>query len=272
MLQIRPAHEEDIPRVMRVLERSNLSTRQDLSLRFYASHPRVRSLVGTLDADIVAVGMAVHFGPTGWLGNIAVEPELRRRGYGGAMAEAAMEWLRERRVGTMLLLATELGRPVYERLGFVSEDTVYGTYLLEAGSADPRTTAAGGVEPGLVDTCLELDRMATGEDRGALLRPFAARLREVDLEGDRGYRLALPWGSGPIVATSRRAARALLADLQVSEPGARVGFPDANEGAVALMKELGGTRTSEDVRMRLGPHVERFRPDRIYGVYSFAVG
>src|SRR5215813_3224214 len=63
----------------------------------------------------------ISFGATGWIGALGVAPEARRRGIGRALTEAAVARLRERGAETVMLFATDMGRPLYERLGFVIE-------------------------------------------------------------------------------------------------------------------------------------------------------
>ena len=73
-------------------------------------------------------------------GGVAVVPAHRRVGLGGALTEAIVAYLEDRGVATVLLHATALGRPVYERLGFVPETA----YLTLTGPTLPRSARARG--------------------------------------------------------------------------------------------------------------------------------
>ena len=82
---------------------------------------------------------------------------------GGALTEAIVAYLEDRGVATVLLHATALGRPVYERLGFVPETA----YLTLTGPTLPRS-ARPRVRPGRtvdLEAVVALDGAATGEDR-----------------------------------------------------------------------------------------------------------
>ena len=70
---------------------------------------------------IVGGACCASFGETGWIGALGVVPRARRRGLGAALTEACVAWLRERGARTVLLHATDAGRPVYERVGFEAE-------------------------------------------------------------------------------------------------------------------------------------------------------
>ncbi len=57
-----------------------------------------------------------------WMLNVYTEPEIRRQGMAGRVVEAAIDWCRASGIGSVYLHASELGRPLYERLGFVSSN------------------------------------------------------------------------------------------------------------------------------------------------------
>ncbi len=82
---------------------------------------RVRRFVAMLDGKVV--GQSTVFlaeGPSGAAGiyDVNVEPEVRNRGIGKAVTLAACLYARERGYRYAVLNATDLGRPVYLRLGF----------------------------------------------------------------------------------------------------------------------------------------------------------
>jgi GNAT superfamily N-acetyltransferase len=52
---------------------------------------------------------------------VATEAGMRGKGYGAATVSAALDELERRSVSYCILHATKLGKPVYERLGFVDE-------------------------------------------------------------------------------------------------------------------------------------------------------
>ncbi len=269
-LRIREATAADDGATIEILRLGDLSTRQPDAIAFYRSRPNSRAFVGSVEGEAVAAGLGVHFGEAGWVGNIAVHPSHRRRGYGTAMTEHVAGWLRDRGARTVLLTATAEGSTVYERAGFVEDGgVVYGAWMRPEPAreqhAAPDITA---VTPGALAHAIDLDRLATGEDRSAYLEPFFGRIRAT--EG--GYRIGMPWGTGPIIATSPGAGRALLLDLLMNDPNPRVGFPDSNRDAVQAATDAGFERVAEDIRMRLGPPVEGFRPQMIWCVLSFVCG
>jgi len=259
-----------------VLARSGLRSGQPAALDFYRTSPGGHMVVACQQDRVTGVAYSVSFGRTGWLGNVAVDPGARGQGIGTAVSAAAIDWLRQAGVVTVLLTATELGRPVYERLGFTDDGVRYGIWVREPaplpdGGDDP---VAG---PGAIADVLRLDAEATGEDRGAYLRAFAGRAR-VSAEpgrtepGRTGYWLPLPWGGGPIVASSADSARPLVTGMMRAAPDPSLSFPEPNADGADLAVSLGFRLARQVTRMRLGPPVSGYRPERIFNAFSLAAG
>jgi len=67
-----------------------------------------------------AVGTTgVIAGPEAYVVNVFVERAWRRRGVAVFLMEHVMTWARERRIRLVSLHASDEGRPLYEKLGFV---------------------------------------------------------------------------------------------------------------------------------------------------------
>jgi GNAT superfamily N-acetyltransferase len=57
-------------------------------------------------------------GPQGLIVNVYTEHAYRRRGLGEMIMLTIIEWSRENGVASLVLHASDMGRPLYERLGF----------------------------------------------------------------------------------------------------------------------------------------------------------
>jgi ribosomal protein S18 acetylase RimI-like enzyme len=89
--------------------------------RFAVAGPASAVLVAEEDGDIVATVMVGHDGHRGWIYYVACSPERRHRGLGGAVVDAAEQWLRVRQVPKVQLMVRETNTaivPFYERLGY----------------------------------------------------------------------------------------------------------------------------------------------------------
>ena len=278
-----------MPEAHAVVREGLSSGRDPAALEFYRASPGGQLLVACDDGRVVGVSYAASFGRTGWIGNVAVRPDVRGRGIGTAVSRAALDALQQAGVVTVLLTATKLGRPIYEKLGFGYDGLHYGIWRRDpeaaadstrdgagdggagdGGAGDGGAGDGGAVTDGGIEDAARLDAAATGEDRRRYLTPLAARIR---VTGDgTGYRLRLPWGSGPVIASSASAARALLTDLAHTEADPLLAFPEANTAGAEVAASLGFRQGRNIPRMRFGPPVPGFRPEQIFNVFSFAVG
>ncbi|MEO8539630.1 MAG: GNAT family N-acetyltransferase, partial [bacterium] len=70
------------------------------------------------EREPVAMGGASNCGSFGFVCNMVVRPEMKRRGLGRTVFEGLMSWHREQSMATVQLEATEEGKPLYEQYGF----------------------------------------------------------------------------------------------------------------------------------------------------------
>jgi GNAT superfamily N-acetyltransferase len=116
------------------------------------------------DGQLVATTSTIRYGTAlAWVGMVLTHPEYRGRGYARTLMERALDHLSD--VATVKLDATEMGRPLYEKLGFTDECATERWIR----PALPSAPAAAGVfipQP-------ELDKQAFGADRSALLHRLA---------------------------------------------------------------------------------------------------
>lgn len=268
---VRPAATGDISQMSGVLQRAGLASGGPKFLEFSLASPNAQMFAGCQGERVVGVACGVGFGRTGWLGNVAVEEDIRGQGLGRALSTTAVDGLRQAGVETVLLTATKLGQPVYDRLGFADDGVSYGVWDRSSTpnfACDPSAT----VQPSTIDDVLEQDAAATGEDRHSYLAPFADQARVAAGEQQAGYWVALPWGGGPVIAANPASARPLIVEMLRTSPGSRLVFPEPNTHGAALAVSLGFHLVRSVRRMRLGPAVPGYRPGAIYNVFSLGIG
>jgi GNAT superfamily N-acetyltransferase len=245
---------------------------------YYSARADCALFVAEADGEIVGTGSATIFPgapPTGWVHGIVVRPGQQRSGLGRRLTEAAIAWLRARSAGAVLLLATEAGRPVYERLGFVAGER-YGSYAWPSASPDAGPPGVNVVTrpmlPGDLPAVYALDCAATGEDRRGFIEALAASgwvaTRGADVIG---FHIACPWGGGPTIARDTAAGLALIRLAAAVRRAPRsLGLPEANAAAVKYLSELGIAADRYATRMWLGTPPP-WRAGMIFGVFNFAV-
>jgi predicted N-acetyltransferase YhbS len=217
-------------------------------------------LVAERDGAIVGTAASVGFGPTGWLGGIAVVPEARGERLGQRLTETAIDALGPRE--SLLLLASVAGRPIYERLGFEVEER-FRVFFAPPDRVAPGPNGFRRLTAADRDAVLELDRWVTGESR--LLAVDAGLSGAVATPDLSAVALRPPWPALPIIARDPAAGEALLRAMVA--PGVRMAVPESNTAAVETMRALGCTDGPEIVRMRRGAPVD-WRPDGLWGVFS----
>lgn len=245
---------------------------------------------GALDPDArhpqapVASTSALVAGEVGVIGTVMTREDYRRRGLGRRVMDAALEWMRERGVRSVLLDATVDGRPLYRRLGFVGVERSYfghaqvarldyGVLRVRAGNDQVALAPAEALH-----SVRALDIAAFGGDRVGFLRLLLAEPRSWlyiaadDAEQPIGYALVrgldAPYKGvrlGPWVARTPAIAASLLRGVLASDApwrralgaaerhDARIfaSMPGTNSDALALWDAIGGTVVEDDLIMQL---------------------
>src|SRR5262249_52273414 len=128
------------------------------------------AFVASLDGIDAGTVLTFVFGSTAWIAMMLVDESLRGRGIGTALMSQALGYLDGLRVEGIRLDGTPMGRPLYEKLGFVTEYDVlrYGGEVRVVVKQPMRgllAPARGRFEP-----ARKLDANVTGANRAAMLR------------------------------------------------------------------------------------------------------
>jgi predicted N-acetyltransferase YhbS len=283
-LSIQPLTDDLLDAADRVLMAAFRSPSRQDELAFYLLLKPNSWLVATLDGALVGLGGVTCYGPFAWLGLMAVDPAMQRRGIGQALVEALIVRARELGSPAVLLDASDAGAPVYARVGFVVDDYVR-VYARETQTSpmEGNQEAARRVAPLTRDdlpALVEFDARYFGGSREALLaaslhlytdRAFATR----DVSGAlTGYLVAQEHRLGPWVAATSGAAEALLAHALTLPyfEAASVLVPTLNRAATDLLERSGFSYARELRHMRYGGEPGLQRRERLYGQASFAIG
>lgn len=219
-----------------------------------------------------ATTAAFVFGPVGWIAMVLVDEAFRHRGIATQLVQHALRYLDGRGVQTVRLDATSLGRPVYERLGFLSE---YRLLRMQGEVSAP--SDAGSFVPlpaERVPAVCEFDATVTGTPRHELIRRLYAERPEAataEFEGEAavGYAFLRPGRRagqiGPAAAVSAAAGVAMLNRMLARCPAGPLfmDVPADNRAAVGWAEMHGFTVQREFTRMVLGPRIADF-PQRIW--------
>jgi GNAT superfamily N-acetyltransferase len=247
MLQIRPMTRGDVALGMRLKAQAGWNQLEADWLRLLDLQPN-GAFVAELGGCPAGTAVTCIFGPVAWVAMVLVDQALRQRGIGRTLMEHALTFLDSAGVRTVRLDATPLGRPLYEKLGFVPDYT-----LTRFEGAAPRVQAPPSVCPlarDHLEGVLDLDRAVTGTDRARLIlrlldeAPDEARVVESPT-GVEGYLVTRPGSRarfiGPCLARGG-VGPLLLADTWQRHAGETIfmDIPEENTPAhtLALSVEL----------------------------------
>jgi GNAT superfamily N-acetyltransferase len=192
------------------------------------------TFTATTPDGLVGTAIGIDYGNFGWIAMMLVNPACRSRGLGARLLEAAMGAIPPEL--PIRLDATPLGRPLYERYGFLLESVL--TRHVRPADAAPPPSRTGAVRPlgeSDLSTVMRLDDRISGAHRHGPLRwAFADAPRYAWIEVPRakaeggshadtpGYCLGrggrLFDHIGPIVADTAESAAALAA-AAIAESG-----------------------------------------------------
>jgi ribosomal protein S18 acetylase RimI-like enzyme len=102
--------------------------------------PNSAILIGRDGGAIVATAMVGHDGHRGWVYYVATDPDLRGKGYGRAIMNAAEDWLRAAGIPKLQLLVRPENAGVaafYQSIGFGEQQILFFTKWLD-GREPPR--------------------------------------------------------------------------------------------------------------------------------------
>ena len=108
-----------------------------------------------------------------WVGMVLVDPEYRNRGIGTRLLERAIEHLDDLKIPAIKLDATPQGKPLYEKLKFVSEYEIERWTLRKSSYGAAKASGSGArdsLSPGLLESICKADQEVFGADRSLLLR------------------------------------------------------------------------------------------------------
>jgi GNAT superfamily N-acetyltransferase len=248
---------------------------------FAVAHPESHAFVAEDDdGAIVGTGIVTINGPVAWIGTIWVAPTARGRGLGRALTETPIEEAEGAGSRTLVLVATDAGQPLYERLGFAVQ-TWYRTMEAPGLATAPDDRDEPVVRAFRLDdleTMTALDREATGEDRRHLLAAFAtpdtARVVTAGQDEALGFVIRAPWGGGATIAPRAADALAILRARRLAagpERRVRAGILLESDAGAAALAADGWTEAWRAPRLIRGEPLE-WHPDHIWGQFNHALG
>lgn len=218
-------------------------------LESFLQESRFQAVVAEINGTIAGVGHVILFGKSGWLGNIIVKEEFRRKGIGRSITENLIG--RSGNCSSILLVATADGLPVYAKLGF----TTSSHYRFFRGGSVPGLVSSRlkPASPSDFPDIVEVDKAATGESREWILNRFMGKAvisKSSDNQRLTGFYLP-DFGAGLIVSEDEETGINLLKYKLLNHPEKQICIPEENSSAAAYLEQNGYTEYLKAPRMYL---------------------
>lgn len=278
LVRVRKMQPEDVP-AARELSREQQWPHRAVDWEFLFRHGA--GFVADVDGQLVGTTLFWPYGEDAAnLGMVIVSPQCQGQGIGSRLMKAALDALGDR---TILLNSTEEGGPLYRKFGFhevgsiVQHQALVDSVPLIELRPNERVRPVGRNDRSVV---LELDRRASGMDRGTLISALLETARGVIFDSNNspvGFALMRRFGRGfaigPTVAPDAVAAKALISHWLALKAGkfCRVDVPE-HGGLSSWLEERGLPRVGRVTTMVRGKAL-RFSGDvKLFSLISQAMG
>jgi GNAT superfamily N-acetyltransferase len=235
--------------------------------------------IGELDGHPAATISCVNYDARfAFLGFYIVRPDLRGRGYGLRIWNAAIAHAGDRIVGLDGVVAQQAN---YKKSGFqlAYANVRYGGVVAAPAGISARVAPLDEIPFAMLEAD---DATVFPAARPAFLGAWVAAPGHVGRALMHDGRLAAwgvirpclkGWKVGPLVADDRASAELVLAALLAASGGGEIflDVPSINRDAVALPQSLGLAPVFETARMYTGP-IRPLRLERVFGVTTFELG
>src|SRR5690606_8571480 len=198
---------------------------------------------------------------TAWLGHIILSQTHRNRGIGTLITRHLMEVVLAKGYKTIMLIATTMGEPIYQKLGFKKEGEY--VFLKDGQSKAHYTDHSIPFHEKYKHAILDMDYMVSGERRNELLEPHLKNSRLI-IDGSQLLGFYMPTlGEGLIEAFSEQAGIELM-QMKLSKNILYAAIPEQNTVAIKFLLENGFIDFRRGIRMYYGDKIN-WHPDKIYG-------
>ena len=280
-ISIRPLGDPDLESADAVLKlafQSPVSRFGDLCL--YRQIQPDGWFAATQSDHLVGMVGAAKYDTFAHVGLMAVHPQTQRQGVGSALMQYLLSGLERQQVPLVTLDASQAGRPLYEKLGFISYDETLVFQRHVNGNRPERPAHIQVLTGRELDELVELDTAIFGADRRkvfqVLLKAFPERaFIQRDSNGQLiGYLFAQKNRIGPWVTLQPGFAEALLlAALGLPyEETVSVTVPSVNPDAIELLWRHGFDWLRANRHMGRGKGRLPGNRQKIYSQTSLAVG
>lgn len=219
--------------------------------------------------EIVGIGTDILHEDTAWLACIIVHPNHRNKGLGSLITQKLIDIIDKKKFQTIYLDATDLGYPVYKKIGFESETQYSHLKLAQPLSPLELSNSITEFKEKYREQILKLDREVSGENRFATLAPHILSSK-VFIHSHQVEGFYMPTlGDGLIIAQNSHAGMELMKYRFQSKSHAVL--PLDNKKGMKYLTQNKYVQFRTSCRMRLGKRRE-VQLNNIYNRISGQLG
>jgi GNAT superfamily N-acetyltransferase len=232
------------------------------SFDFYIRSEFCYPIKVVIEDKIIGIGNSIIFIDTAWIAHIIVDPEYRNKGVGSQIVYKLLNDIKAKSINTVLLIATELGEPVYKKAGFRNlSDYVYfkrAKPWIDKAISDKICPYKADYYSDLV----QLDKEISGEERVSLIEKYIDK-SYVFIDNNDLHGFYIPTlGEGPIFARTDNVGLELM-KMKYSKIDKAV-LPCENKIGIEFLSQHGFESDGvKGKRMILGKKID-WQPARFY--------
>jgi len=232
------------------------------SFKFYTRSPFCTPIMTKVKDQVAGIGSLISLGKTSWIGHMIVHKDYRRKGIGYQLVKELLVNHEQTSAETCLLIASEMGRPVYTKVGFheVSEYSfLQRRKHWEKRKFDDHVIS---FQDSFRTMVYELDRRVSGETRERLLSDYLEDSLIYLKDGIVMACFVPDLKEGLIIADSEEAGLSLM-EIKYSKVD-KASLPMNNQTGIRFLQQNGFVRTDKKgTRMIYGRDIQ-WMPEKIY--------
>jgi GNAT superfamily N-acetyltransferase len=211
-------------------------------------------VISIIDSEIVGTGIAVVNDNSTWLGIIIVKENYRNKGIGKAITNHLINYSKSKGIDTIILAASDLGLPVYRKIGFEHDIDYLFLKTDNPVKTDIVNKNISEITQNEYKRIFEIDFAITGERREKLLAPSLKTGFKYKDKILRGYYLP-DFGTGLIIADSENPGLELL-KFKISLDTSSICVPETNIAAINYLKTINYYQYFKTPRMYLNKNLK----------------
>ncbi len=262
-IKIRLLEKEDIPHVIQ-LPPKEWNSDLDILISKHFNEDYFYFIIAETNNEIAGIAHNIVFGKTSWLGHIIVKPELKRKGIGKKLTEKLISNNTDIGCTTQILIATEEGEKLYNKLGFKTESRYKFFKPTRNYNVNPDISCINKNNKNNITDFFGLDHKATNEDRNSFTEKYLKNGKVyVNQRNNRAEGFFLPeFSEGSVIAKTKEAGLELM-KLKLLDKPDKIVVPEDNKTVIKFLKETGFEEYENAPRMILGEDLI-WKPEYIY--------